>query len=475
MDAFPDKVLEGLHGRRLLLGLSGGMDSTVLLHLLAVQRDRFAGLRAIHVDHGLQPGSADWSAHCRATCAALGIALLERRVDVRTRGQGLEAAAREARMASFADALAGDETLVLAQHRDDQAETLLLRLLRGAGSDGLGAMRAERRFAGGWLARPLLDTPRARLHDYAVQHGLHWIEDASNADQRHDRNHLRHAILPALRARWPHADRALATSARLAAEDAALLAEGAALRLDATRLPGSTDALSVASLLALSPPWRARVLRAWIALQGLPPAPAPMHARIDAELLEARRDSQAQVRWPGATLLRWRDGLHARAPAALPGNAWRRDWDGAGWLVLPDGSRLGFEPVLAGDAVQTGGAVLAGDAVATANAVLAADATSPVTAAAATLQEDLRREFGALHVQPRQGGERLRLPGRSHHHRLKHLLQDSGLPPWQRDRLPLLFASDGELLAAGDRLLAARLQSWADARACTLRWRAADD
>lgn len=455
MDAFPGTVLAPLHGRRVLLGFSGGLDSTVLLHALAAQRGQFASLRAIHVDHGLHADSARWCAHCEAACRALGVSIQTHRVEVVARGRGIEAAARDARLSAFGDVLEAGETLVLAQHRDDQAETVLLRLLRGAGSDGLGAMRSEREFGAGRIARPLLGTPRSLLHEYATRHGLRWIEDPSNADLRHDRNYLRHAILPALRARWPQADQALATSARLAAEDAALLAEEASRRLAAARLPGSPDALSVTALLELDGPWRARVLRAWLAAQGLPPAPARMHARIDAEMLSARRDALADIRWPGARLRRWRDALHADAPTDVDQTDWLRHWDGAGWLALPDGSRLGFE--------QAGGRAID----------VESDAAGPATQA--PLHADLHGDFGVLRVQPRQGGERMRLPGRRHHHRLKHLLQDSGLPPWRRDNLPLLFAGDGELLAAGDQLVGARLLDWSVAHACALRWRRAGD
>lgn len=451
MEAFPGQVLAPLHGRRVLLGYSGGLDSTALLHALAAQREGLAGLRAVHVDHALHADSARWSAHCVATCAALGIALETRRVAVVEDGRGLEAAARDARLAAFVAVLDAGETLVLAQHRDDQAETVLLRLLRGAGSGGLGAMRSEREFGQGRLARPLLDTPRSQLRDYARRHALHWIEDPSNQDTHHDRNHLRHAVLPALRARWPQADQALATSARLAAEDALLLAEEASRRLAGARLPDSPAALSVTALLELSAPWRARVLRAWFAEQGLPPAPARMHARIDAELLSARRDSLAVVRWPGAQLRRWRDALHAGTPTDGHAADWQRHWNGAGWLSLPDGSQLGFE--------QNSGKGFA-------DAAVRADPD---------FHSALQGDFGPLRVQPRQGGERMRLPGRQHHHRLKHLLQDSGLPPWRRDALPLLFADDGELLAAGDRLLAARLLDWSQVHACRLRWRHAGD
>ncbi len=448
--AFPGSLLAPLHGNRVLVGLSGGLDSTVLLHACAAGRDRLAGLRAIHVNHGLHPEAGAWAMHCRARCAELGVELLTVCVQVAPDGRGIEAAARAVRMAAFEAALDDDEVLVLAQHRADQAETVLLRLLRGSGADGMAAMRPDRQFGRGRLVRPLLEVPRAELDAHANRIGLRWIEDPSNLDTRFDRNYLRHAILPALRARWPQADAALATSARLAAEDAALLAEESSRRLAMLRTPGGV-ALSLPGLRDLSAAWRARVIRHWLTDARLPTPPARLHARLDAELLAARRDAVAELRWPGVVLRCWRDALYAEASAGSAGNAgagdWRQDWDGAQRLRLPDGSTLGFEPDPDGSGTSTG--------------------ETP----AITLRDALARAFGGFVVGPRRGGERMRLPGRVFRHRLKHLLQSAHLPPWRRDALPLLFAADGELLAAGDALVASRLADWSGGHALRLRWR----
>ncbi|HTL14699.1 MAG TPA: tRNA lysidine(34) synthetase TilS, partial [Thermomonas sp.] len=258
-------------GRPVLLGYSGGLDSGVLLHLLAADpRIRASGLRALHVHHGLHPDADAWAAHCRAACEGLRVPLEVVRVRVdRDAGLGPEGAAREARHGAFAAALGEGEVLALAHHRDDQAETLLLRALRGAGVDGLAAMRRERAFARGLLWRPLLDAPRAALLAYARAHGLRWIEDPGNAGTDPDRNFLRHAVFPLLRDRWPHAADALARSAALCAEAADLLAAGDAAALEAVRR--GADTLDVPGLLALPAPRRARVLRRWVAELGLPP------------------------------------------------------------------------------------------------------------------------------------------------------------------------------------------------------------
>src|SRR5690606_9127416 len=291
--------------RPLLVGYSGGLDSTVLLHLLA--RDPAHGSpRAIHVHHGLQPAADAWADHCQRTCAALGIGLAVVRVEVaRGTGEGLEAAARRARMDAFARALEDGGVLALAHHQDDQAETFLLRALRASGSEGLGAMRPWRRFGRGWLWRPLLDLPRQALVDYARDHGLDWIEDPSNASDVHDRNYLRRRVLPLLRARWPRADAALARAAALQRETTDLLDAGDRQALTAAR---SVDpaCLQATSLAGLPAPRRARVLRRWIAELALPPLPARGLDQVEGWLRDPPSTAAAAFAWHGAELRLWR-------------------------------------------------------------------------------------------------------------------------------------------------------------------------
>ncbi|ERI53187.1 hypothetical protein N878_16440, partial [Pseudomonas sp. EGD-AK9] len=165
------------------IAFSGGLDSSVLLHLLAglVRREALPPLAAIHVHHGLQPAAEAWPEHCARSCAQLDIPLEIVAVQVAP-GASLEQAARQARYAAFAARLGEGEVLLGAQHRDDQAETLLFRLLRGAGVRGLAAMPVARPLGRGTLVRPLLDVPRTELLAYAEAHGLSWVEDPSNAD-----------------------------------------------------------------------------------------------------------------------------------------------------------------------------------------------------------------------------------------------------------------------------------------------------
>jgi tRNA(Ile)-lysidine synthase len=210
--------------RRLLVGFSGGRDSTALLHRLATLPDApWAGLRAIHVHHGLHAGADRWAQQCEAQARDWNVDCAVRRVAVKREGRGLEDAARQARYAAFDAERRADECLVLAHHRDDQAETLLLALLRGSGERGLSAMRDFTVDARGPIWRPLLATPGAAVADYAAQHELSWIEDPSNRDERLSRNQLRYTVMPLLRRHWPQADEALAASAQRLAEADGLL------------------------------------------------------------------------------------------------------------------------------------------------------------------------------------------------------------------------------------------------------------
>lgn len=434
----------------LVVGYSGGLDSTVLLHRLAATPAlRARGLRAVHVDHGLQAAAGDWAAHCTRQAATLDVPLQVLRIEVaRDTGAGLEAAARDARYAALSATLAPGDLLVTAHHLDDQAETFLLRALRASGPDGLAAMRALRPLGRAWHWRPLLHTPRERLLAYAQAHGLAWIEDPSNALPDPDRNFLRLQVLPLLARRWPHAAASLARSADLCGEaDALLAAEDG--RLLATLATDDPHTVPVAALQALPAPRRARVLRRWIGQLGLPRLPARGVERIERELLAARADAQARFDWSGACVLRWRGLLHAdRQHPPLPAQ-WRTPWDGRAPLALPGGGILQLRGAGGGD--HAGGGAGDGPGV---------EAREPAGAG-----------FEApLYVHARQGGERIVLPGRSHSHALKHVLQDRAVPPWRRAQLPLLSDAAGQLLAAGNIACAAPLAQWLQARRLELAW-----
>ena len=405
--------------RRLVVGYSGGVDSHVLLHSLATHRDRWPERRlaAIYVDHGLQAASTAWGEHCGEVCRALAIPFRILRINARpTPGDSPEAAARRARYAALAAELGPDAALLTAHHRDDQAETLLLQLLRGAGPHGLAAMPAAARLGQGWLLRPLLDLDRADLLVYAREHGLRWIEDASNADAGFDRNYLRHHVLPLLRERWPAVNRTLARSARWCAETADWLDQEAAADL-ARVVTHRPDSLYIPVLGELSEPRQHNLLRYWLRQRGLP---VPDHRQLGQILrdgLTARRDRQPCIHWPGGEVRRYRDTLYAMPPLA-PHDArqcfvWRPGANGYPPLALPGVGTLAWR--------ETVGVGLRQSALADA----------------------------ALTVRFRQGGEHFRPVGRRHGQELKKLLQKAGIPPWERERLPLVYRGEALLAVAG--------------------------
>jgi tRNA(Ile)-lysidine synthase len=403
---------------RLQLAFSGGLDSTALLQALVELRDGAGGERpgvsAVHVNHGLQPAATVWARHCQEVCDRLQVPCRIETITVEHhRGEGPEAAARRARYQALARDLAPGEVLLTAHHRDDQAETVLLQLLRGAGVQGLAAMPAIAPFAAGRLARPLLDFSRAALRTYAVSRGLNWVEDASNRDPRLRRNLIRQQWLPSLAAHWPQAATLLARSARHAAEAAGLLDEIARLDLEACRLSvtGAAAALSVPALRTLSPARLRNLLRYWLRSAGFR---APASRRLEELIAAVNADPQtrhAQVSWPGLEVRRYRDGLYALEPLAEIEPPLDLPWDLSAPIVLPQlGWRLTAEPI-SGQGLSR-----------------------------ARLAER------PLRLRLRQGGERCRLPGQRHHCKLKKLLQAEGVAPWLRLRLPLLYA--GEDLAA---------------------------
>jgi tRNA(Ile)-lysidine synthase len=397
------------HGQ-LCVAYSGGPDSTALLHALAqLPEAHDRGLRALHVDHGLHADSHAWATHCRELAQEWQVPCLVLRVDVNhASGYGLEAAARDARYRAFALSLHDGERIVLGHHRDDQAETVLLKLLRGAGPEGLGGMRPLRPLGRGQLWRPLLDVPRAALRDYVAALGLPCIADPSNADHRLSRNFLRHDILPRLSEHWPQAVESIVHSARHSRE----AAEALSLQWRAARgalLDPASGSLEAAGWLALSPALRHPLLDDWLHARGLPAPTTAQRAQIERQCIA--RDGQLPcIRWPGAELHVWKGRLWALPPQPAIDPRWQTEWLGTP-LALPDGGSLHLEPTAA--------------------------LAEPMT------------------VRLRQGGEHLRPAGDAHTRELRDLMQQVGMPPWRRLACPLLYAGD-ELVGAGDRWLTER-------------------
>jgi tRNA(Ile)-lysidine synthase len=417
---------------RLCVALSGGVDSAALLAALARARDarpRAARptLRAIHVDHHLHPASGEWSRHCRALARRWRVPLetVHARVP-RGAGRSLEADARDARYGLLRAALHENEVLLTAHHADDQLETVLLQLLRGAGVRGLAAMPQIARFGPGVIARPLLSVSRAALVAWAREQGIEWIDDVTNADERFDRNFLRQRIVPMIRERWPAAADAVGRSARHAAEAQRLL--DAVARADIERAADGA-ALSAQALRALDPDRRSNALRYWIARESIALPDSRRLREIAGPLLAARADANPVVAWGDAEVRRHGDRLTlARGRSVAPRDARVWDWKSQRAHVLPDG--LG-------------------------TLSLAADPHGPIDLDRAPDSVTVRWRAGGEYLRPEQGG-----PRRS----LKSLLQSARLAPGEREGLPLIV--DGErLLIAGDRWIDVSIQALSDSRA----------
>ena len=331
--------------QRLLLGLSGGLDSCVLLHLLAQARATIPfELQAMHVHHGISPNADSWATFCQAQCAALNVPLTIVKVQLDKQSKlGLEGQARQLRYdALFNNALQADFVLS-AHHQDDQAETLLLQLFRGAGLKGLASMAAadERRR----LLRPLLNVPRSSLEAYAKQHGLSWCEDESNSNTQYERNFIRHDVLPLLSSRNPAIKQALARTAAHAAEASDLLNDLAAF--DAAHLLAN-NSLCTQGLAALDAGRAKNALRWWMAMHEVSMPSADALSEIHQQLMMAKADANIDIslqlkNQQAIKLKRYQQRAYLVKPAATA--SFDLVWNGEAQLALPNGGTLVFSQV----------------------------------------------------------------------------------------------------------------------------------
>ena len=396
---------------RLVAGLSGGVDSVVLLDILArVARKLRCRLSALHVNHQLSPNARRWEAFCRRLCRTRGIPFRSARVEVR-RGDSVEAAARAARYAVFTHQPC--EYVVLGHHRDDQVETLLLQLLRGAGVKGLTGMpvlrKAGARHASPSVLRPLLDVTRDEILEYARKRRLEWIEDESNQDMYFLRNFVRHEVLPVIARRFPAYRATLARAAGHLAEAARVLDELAAADAAGELADGT---LSIAALRRLRPARGRNLLRYLLASHGVT---MPNADRLDEALrqaLTAKQDARVLVELGDFTLRRHAGRLHLVRARGVPPAHFEKLWRGEKKMALPE---LGGVLTLA-----------------------------RATGAGISLS---RLGGGVVTIRLRRGGERLQPNCRRPRRSLKNLLQEARMPPWQREYIPLIFCG-GKLVWA---------------------------
>ncbi len=416
-----NQILAGLPGSgRILIAFSGGPDSVCLLHKL-LQSGIERPLEAVHIDHQLDPGSNERAERARTIAESMGADCRIITISV-SAGRGPEEAARQARYAALERQLEADETLLTAHHADDQIETVLMRLLRGAGPDGLAGMPAYRRFGPGWLARPLIDWRRTQIEAWLKHHELPAIDDPTNRSEAFDRNHIRHQLLPAIAERWPGYAESILRSARLCAGAAATIDRHSQADLDqALAADGSLDLVRLAGR---SDYELGALIHAWCLQRAVPLPPGRSLESFVGQLHRVAHDRQPALRWNGQVIRCWRTRLWLEADRPAP--SWRLDWDGIDALKLPE---------------SLGQLRLAG---------------SPSAAAL------------ALEVRSGTNGERIHNSA-GHSAGVNQLLAEAGVPPWQRPLWPRIWQRE-TLLALGDRWLNPEFARQLKARGQRLSW-----
>jgi tRNA(Ile)-lysidine synthase len=387
-----------VRGLEVVVGLSGGIDSVVLLEALNELRASLGfTLAALHVHHGLSRNADAWARFCAEHCSAREISLSVEHVTVSRRaGGGIEAAARAARYSAYRAQDAG--CVALAHNLDDQAETVLMQLLRGAGPHGMAGMPVVRPLGAGLLVRPMLDVPRSRIEAFARARGLRWIDDESNADTTLSRNLLRAEVLPRLEGHYPGYRESLARAARNAGDAAALADIIARQDLDSMV---TTDGVEIAGLTALGSTRAANALRYWLREAGISMPPRIRLKEALRQLTDAPADASPEIALGTHRLRRYRGHLRLVASEVVLAN-WCVPWRGDTSVALPDGR---FVHARRGE----------GDGIAA-----------------------VRLEGGDVVLRNRQGGERFQVASNRPRRELKKLFQETGVAPWERDRLPLL-------------------------------------
>ncbi|MDH3355161.1 MAG: tRNA lysidine(34) synthetase TilS [Chromatiales bacterium] len=403
--------------KRVVVALSGGVDSTVLLHLMQqLQQQHDLSLSAIHINHQLQTESDGWVDQCIELCERWQIPLQVEKVIVEKSGHGMESDARAARYRIFDAQLQQGDILLQGHHADDQAETVLMRLMRGSGVRGLAAIPAERALGHGRVVRPLLPISRQQIIDYAAHHQLNWIEDPSNSDRTIERNLIRHEILPQMERQRSGVKKALVRSAEQFLESAELLDQLAEIDLQSAQLEPLQLGCDV--LLELEHGRCRNLLRYWISKNGFLTPSSAVIDRIIYEGLHSRADAHPLIDWFGAEVRRYRNSLYLMQRAPSEHEYAPLKWDLCSALQLGEGLGILSSVKQIGAGIRTS---------------LIVD--NEVT------------------IRWRAGGERIQPAGRTGHHTLKNLFQEAAIPLWQRERYPLIYI--GEKLAYIPNLCAA--------------------
>ena len=409
------------------VAFSGGVDSTVLLH--AIASSKTFPVVALHCDHGLQEESHDWAEHCADVCNQLEIPFKSKQLSLGSQTKHVdEQTARQERYQWMKKQIKSGDALLTAHHQSDQAETFILNLMRGAGVRGLSAIQPVSKFGKGFLVRPLLPFSKESILSYAYKHRLPYIEDPSNQDTRYDRNFVRHKVVPALAERWPSAGYSVAQSAENLSSCRRLLDELGAIDLSACAVKhASTLAqgvqLNAIPLQDLSKERQINLLRYWIRNASLPEPGRYMLENFLETVVDGKTNSGEMV-WHGIGIHRFRDTLYLVPQYTAPEIDWKTDWDLQSPLVI-----------------NNPGITL-----------------TPRSVTGQGLNRKVAEQ--SVSVCFRSGGEKIRLPGRTHSTTLKNLFQEHSIPPWERNLLPLIYC--GQELAAvppyfiADKYLAAK-------------------
>jgi tRNA(Ile)-lysidine synthase len=406
--------------QKIYIAYSGGVDSHVLLHCCASMVQLKGKLTAVYVDHGLQAAAKSWAGHCEQTAKDLAVDFLMLRVNAEAaRGESPEEAARNARYAALQSLVDVGDALLLAQHREDQLETVLLQLFRGSGLCGLSGMPEHKPFGLGVLLRPLLNTPKQAISDYAHTHQLRWVEDPSNQSSDYDRNFLRNEVVPLLKKRWPAIDKTVARSAKHCA-DAQDLLDTVADKLFAGVFNPEDNTLSISRLMqhrgdchAVDIRSRQLIIRHWFRYMGLKMPALALVGRILSQVVAVDGHRDPVILAQGYRICRYRDKLYCLKQAIQ---------EAPQDLVWPAGQssiKINHSQTLC---------------------------CMPASVGIPSEQWKLAK----VEVKFRRGGEKISLPGRQGHHSLKNLFQEAAIPPWERNAIPLIYLN-GTLAAVGDK------------------------
>lgn len=414
-DAYSPWLDDIIQAPNILVGLSGGLDSSVLLHSL-VNTIPSICVTAVHINHGLSKYAGSWQEHSRRFCENLGVKYIAESIIVTPDGHGLEQAAREARYRIFEDIIRDGDVLLLGHHMDDQIETFLYRVMRGSGPKGLGGMPSKRAVGKGQLIRPLLKILRTDLERYATENKITWVEDDTNDLDHFDRNYIRNRVIPILADRWPDYRARLTSTSELNAQSNSLTKSVAEQDLASLKIKDERAgwSLRLTTFNQLHSERQKNVLRYWAELKDLPVPKSKAIKEIIAAVINSRIDASPKVCVQNTQYRRYSDRLYLLDNTRMPNDhicrerphTWRLSE-----IISFENSKLSAVP---------------------------------------TKDEGLRASLtDTVNITFRQGGERCRPLGRSHSNSLKKCFQEFGLEPWWRNSVPLIFI-DGELVAVAD-------------------------